>query len=353
MSTSQEIMEVLHEYETRLEELETEGITDRLRGETEAFEETTEALARIYAEEPDATPQLGPVANSISDLSNNINKSDAKEQITSLAQRKRAKQNGNERTPLDKWIRENLQEVRVTRTTDHINVTTYSWDFGGVTVETESGEESRAHYHWQNFRDHIEESGGPYLNDPNDPLTDMKEWRDFMVRQREQHETVKTYVGQRTMAVRKLQNAVEQRDAFESLEAVLNYGGVHAVLNEEPPDGTDPVNTDTAPQRLPEWRVDTLLVPNDMAKDAVEDTSATVRGLQVELDARGYTIEGQAGISVEKYVAGQRNRFWVVTGDFANPNQYQPEGEETTARDRDGEAMSDKQEIGGLGATDI
>jgi len=350
MPINDNIAEAMQDFETAIKELEHADVTERLRGETDAFEDTTEQLAAVYAEEPDARPQLGAVAKSMSDISKTITKTDAKEKITSLAQKQRAADNGNERTPLDVWVRNNLQEVRITRTTDHIDATTYAWNFGSVVVETESGDESRAHYHWINFRDRIEETGGPYLSDPNDPLTDMQEWRDFMVRQREQHANVKTFVGQRTMAVQNLQNGVKQRDAFESLEATLNFGGVHAKLNNDPPSEAETVDTDAALQRLPEWRVDKLLVPNGMASDAVEDTGATVRGLQVELDARGYTVNGQPKISVRKSFAGQRQRFWVLEGNFATPNNYQPAGEEKTATDMDnGEIAPDETEVGGVG----
>lgn len=350
MGVDPRISDAVGDYEEQLAEYENASVTDRMRGETKAFEELTEKLATVYADDPEAQPNLGVVAKSISDISNTVTKTDAKESITSSAQQKRAVENGTERTPLDTWIRENLEEVRITQTTDHIDETTFAWDFGGVTVETESGGERRGHYSWINFRDLIDESGGPYLGDPNPQLRDSNDWRDFIVRQREENETVRTFTGERTMAVQHLQNTIRRLDAFESLEATLNYGGVHAEVNNDPPEGAEPVDTDTAPQRLPEWRVDKLLIPNDLPADAVEETNTTVRGLQIELDARGYTLPGLSKISQKKYVAGQQQRFWVLTGDFATPNRYQPAGEEKTATDMgQTQAGADEEEIGGVG----
>lgn len=343
-----DITEAIEAYEERLSKLEDAPVAERMKGETEAFEETTQELGDIYAENPNAKPQLGAVAKSISDISKTVTKSEAKEEVTRKAQRKRAKENGDDRTPLDEWVRENLDACRITRTTDHIDATTYAWDFGGLTVETEGGDGSRGHFNWVNFRDTIDESGGPYLAEPNDPYTDMVQWREFIVRQREKNEVVKTNVGPRTRAVQDLKNKVMRSDAFESLEAALNYDAVHAEVNNDPPEGADPVDTDTAPQRLPEWRVDKILIPNDWAAEVTEDKGVSTRALQNELDARGYTLPGHTRISIKKYVAGQQQRFWALTGDFANPNQYQPEGEEQTATDVGGEAVEDKQEIGGL-----
>lgn len=350
MSVNQQIAEVMEEYEVKLAQFEDAGVTERMRGETEAFEHVTEKMAEVYAEEPEAQPKLGVVAKSISDISKTVTKTDARESITSLAQKKRAVENGTDRTELDAWVRDNLEEVRITQTTDHIDETTFAWDFGGVTVETESGGEKRGHYSWTNFRDLIDESGGPYLGDPKEQLRDSNNWRDYIVRQRENNENIRTFTGQRTMAVQDLQNKIRRLDAFESLEAALNYGGVHAKVNNNPPDGEETIDTDTAPQRLPEWRVDKLLIPNDIPAEVVEDKGTTVRGLQVELDARGYTLPQLSKISQKKYVAGQQQRFWVLSGDFTTPNRYQPEGEEETATDMgNGEQDREDDEMGGVG----
>lgn len=350
MTVNQRIAETMERYESQLAEFENGGVTERMRGETEAFEGVTETLADVYAEKPEAQPDLGVVAKSISDISKTVTKTDARESITSLAQKKRAVENGTDRTELDAWVRDNLKEVRITQTTDHMDETTFAWGFGGVTVETESGGEKRGHYSWTNFRDLIDESGGPYLGDPKEQLRDSNNWRDFIVRQRENNENVRTFTGQRTMAVQDLQNKIRRLDAFESLEAALNYGGVHAEVHNDPPDGEDAVDTDTAPQRLPAWRVDKLLIPNDTPSEVVEDKGTTVRGLQVELDARGYTLPHLSKISQKKYVAGQQQRFWVLGGDFATPNRYQPEGEEETATDMGaGGDEHDDDEMGGVG----
>lgn len=345
-----EITAAVEDYQEIMDELEGTPVAERMRGETEAFEDVTDRLGDTYADEPNAKPTLGAVAKSISDISKTVTKSEAKEEITRKAQRKRASENGTERIPLDEWVRENLQEVRITRTTDHVDATTYAWDFGGVTVETEGGDGSRGHFHWINFRDTIDETGGPYLAEPNDPYTDMVEWREFIVRQREQNEQIKTNVGPRTRAVQDLQNKVRRSDAFESLEAALNYDAVHAKVIDEPPEGEEPVDTDVAPQPLPDWRVDKLLIPNDWATEVTEDKGVTTRALQTELDARGFTLPGHSKISIKRYVAGQQQRFWALTGDFATPNAYQPEGEEQTAAAMEsGDMAPDETEIGGVG----
>ncbi|WP_215415495.1 hypothetical protein, partial [Escherichia coli] len=48
------------------------------------------------------------------------------------------------------------------------------------------------------------------------------------------------------------------------------------------------------------------------------------------IDSRGYMLNSNNKIATREYVDGEVVTFWVVDGDFAAPNTYQPEGEEQT-----------------------
>ena len=320
-------LDAFEDFSDACEAVENEDPATRLRTEAEAIDNFTEEVGKCYAE-GFTEMTIGQFASMVKDVSNTLNKTEAKQQIATATQNAKNASKGRER--MTDWIDANLQEVRIIRTTDHIQETRYVWDFNAVTLETGSGEESRTHYHWGNFRDSIHEAGGPYLADPPDGLREMNEWREWIVELLEERNVEKTNVGPRTLAVRDLQNQVRNVSAFETLEAAINYGGVHAKVNNDPPDGAEPVDTDTAPQRLPEWRVDVLYIPNGWAVDAAEDNGTTTRALQNEIDSRGYMLNSNNKIATREYVDGEVVTFWVVDGDFAAPNTYQPEGEEQT-----------------------
>lgn len=350
-SPRERALEAMAEFEEACEEVEDESPAVRLKQEADAFEEFTDTLGECFADGLKSM-SAGQFADTVAELSSSLNKTEAKQQIASKSMALKAEETG--RKPLDDWIGEKLDQVRVVRTTDHVDDTRYVWDFGDVTVETSSGEEGRGHYNYVNFRDSIHEAGGPYLLDPNDPLKDSMEWRAWIVDQLEENEQVKTTKGMRTNAVEYLQNRVRRSDAHGSLGDALNYNGVYAELSNDPPDGEDSIDTDRTPQPCPDWRVDTLYIDNEWPKEAAEEFGISTRALQNEIDARGYMLEGHSKIATQEYVDGQYVTFWVLDGDFATPAAFQPEGEATDvsgvgALEADEEQRDDRDDFGSIG----
>lgn len=328
MGPKQQIYQELQGFQDDCEEVAHESPVQRLQAEATALDTLTDTLADIYAEHPSADPDIGRVAAVVSDVSQTVTKTAAKQELAERSQK--ARNNETDRTPLDEWVKNNLREVRVIRTTDHMDATRYVWDFGPVTLETEGGDEGRGHYHWINFRDSIDEAGGPYCADPNDPYTDHQEWRNWIVTKREQRETVKTNVGPRTNAVHALQDRVRRTDAFESLDDAINYSGVHVELAGEAdrPDDAEPFDAEETDAEIPNWKVDTIYIPNSWAVEEAEEYGISTRALQNEIDARGYMLDGHSKIATREYVGNSYATFWVVQGDFATPAAYQPEGAE-------------------------
>jgi len=333
------------------EDVADENPAVKLRTEADAFENLTETLAECYVDGLSSIP-AGQFASMVSDVSNSLNKTEAKQQIVSDTQQ--AKSDNNGRPSLDHYINNNLQEVRIVRTTDHVDLTRYVWDFGDTTLETESGGESRTHFNWVNFRDSIDDAGGPYCTAPRDPLTETHEWRDWIVDLRNERKTEKTNVGPRTNAVEHLQNRVRRSDAFGSLTEATDYQGVYVEVLEDRPDDAEPVDTDDTPQQLPDWRVETVYMPNEWPVNAAEEFGISTQALQNEIDARGHMLNGQGKIASQEYVSGQYVTFWVVNGDFATPSVYQPEGEASDstgaqALESDKGGKTDDGDIGSIG----
>lgn len=311
-------MSALEHAVTTLEAAQDANIAVQMKKEQEAVEELADTLAECYADGMNA-PE-GRFAKGIAEASR-LNKTEAKSLITRKIQEAEA----DDGQPLNRWVAENLAEVRVIRTTDHVQDTRYVWDFGSTTVETASGEGRRGHFGWPNFRDLVYESGGPYLDDPEPDLRDGSEWRSWIVTQEQAHGVEKVYTGPRTNAVEYLKKRVRNADGYGNLRDAADMQGVYVEVNNDPPEDTEPVDTDAPEQKCPEWRVDLLMLPNEWAKDAADEYEVSTRALQNELDARGFTLDETTSVSSQEWVGGRYETFWTLNGDFAAPAAYQPE----------------------------
>ena len=311
-------MSALEAAVTTLEAAQDANIAVQMKKEQEAVEELADTLAGCYADGMNA-PE-GRFAKGIAEASR-LNKTEAKSLITRKIQEAEA----DDGQPLNRWVAENLAEVRVIRTTDHVQDTRYVWDFGSTTVETASGEGRRGHFAWPNFRDSIYESGGPYLDDPVPDLRDGSEWSSWIVTQEQAHGVEKVSTGPRTNAVEYLKKRVRNADGYGNLRDAADMQGVYVEVNNDPPEDTEPVDTDAPEQKCPEWRVDLLMLPNEWAKDAADEYEVSTRALQNELDARGFTLDETTSVSSQEWVGGRYETFWTLNGDFAPPAAYQPE----------------------------
>jgi hypothetical protein len=290
-----------------------------MRKEQEVIDSLTADLAELYAD--GLNMDESRIADSISECSR-LTKTEAKQEITRKI--KEIEEEGE--TSLNTWVYDNLDVVRVIRTSDHVSDTRYVWEFNdGTTVET--GSNNRTHFNWYEYRDDIYDAAGPYLASPESHLCDGKDWREFMVRLIQERKIEKESTGPRTRAIEYLKTRIRNAEGFGNLRDATDYQGVFVEVNNDPPDDEPPVDLEAAEQECPRWRVDLLMFPNSWAKDAAEENDITTRAVQNELDARGMTVDGLRVASTE-YVGGRYQTFWKLNGNFAAPAAYQPKADD-------------------------
>lgn len=332
----------LEEAEDSLEAAADGSKIEAMRKESRIIDDLTDTLADLYLD--GLKIQEGRYASVISGAST-LNKTEAKNLI--MRKVRESESEADETRPVNEWIADNLSEVRVIQTTDHISETRYVWELGGVTVETGSGRGERTHFQWPDYRDEIYEAGGPYLDDPAPGYRDGDDWRDFIVRQIRQQKTERESVGPRTRAVEYLKNRIRNADGFGKLADAADYQGVFAEVTDEPPEDAAPIDTEAAQQDCPLWRVDLLMFPNSWAKNAAEEYEVTTRAVQNELDARGHTLDGRR-VSSTEYIDGRYETFWKLNGTFASPAAYQPDAdpaeEDDTVSDTPADTDTDGQD---------
>jgi hypothetical protein len=310
------------------EAIEDVSAIESFAKEQETIDTLTDELAECYID--GLQTEQGRFATAISE-SSSLNKTEAKSEIDRKIREKEAE----EQSPVNVWVADNLDEVRVIRTTDHVSDTRYVWEFSdGTTVETASGTGHRSHFAWPDFRDEIWEAGGPYLNTPESDYADGQEWREFIVRLQNQHKIEKESTGPRTKAIEYLRTRIRNADGFGQLADAADYQGVYVEIDEDRPAEEDPVDTESPQQDCPLWRVDEIMFPNDWAKSASEEYEVTTRAVQNELSARGYTL-GDRSVSSTEYVDGRYPTFWKLNGTFASPASYQPDADADPAEEDD------------------
>jgi hypothetical protein len=327
-------IDAVEEATDTLEAADDGSISAQMRKEQEVIDNLSEELAECYAD--GLSIDEGRFARAISDVSR-LTKTEAKSLITRKIQEAEAEG----KNPLNIWITDNLVEVRVVRTTDHISDTRYAWEFNdNTTVET--GSNKKTHFSWPHFRDDIYAAGGPYLSKPEPDYCGGEEWRDFMVRQIREHKTEKESTGPRTRAIEYLKTRIRNADGFGDLRDAADYQGVYVEVNNDPPDGEAEIDTSASTQKCPLWRVDQLMFPNNWAKDAAEEHDITTRAVQNELDSRGFTVDGRR-VSSTEYIGGRYQTFWILNGRLASPAAYQPiaDDDHQTESDSDGDDDSD------------
>ncbi len=305
-------IDALDEATTSLKAADDDSLSAQLREEQRIIDTLSDELAECYLEGLNMAE--GRFAQAISETSR-LTKTEAKKEIT----RKIREAETEEESPVNVWVSENLAQVRVIRTTDHISDTRYVWVFDdGTTVET--GSNHRTHFMWPEFRDEIYDAAGPYLTKPEDGYVQGEDWREFIVHQIQEHKIEKESIGPRTRAIEYLKKRIRNADGFGDLQDAADYQGVYIDL--EPPDD-DP---DPEDEEDPLNRVESLMFQNSWVKDAAEEHEVTTRAIQNELDARGFTVDGRR-VSETKYVGGRYQTFWKLNGSFASPASYEPDSD--------------------------
>lgn len=317
-----EAYDALEDFQERVERAQSKSTPKQIKAEQEAVNEVIDTLANLYIDGLDAPD--GVFAEAISEFSR-MNKTEAKEQIVRRIKEKESMFG----QPLEEWVSENIEKIRETKTTDHIQDTSYTWEFGGaITVETASGDGRRGHLEWPNFREMIYEAGGPGLDQPSPNYNGREEWRDFILGLEDADEVdyeKQTSKGPRTRAVEYLKDRVQFAEGYGQLEDAVDMRGCYVEVHNDPPADKQPVDTDDPSQECPLWRVELVMVPNEWPKNAADEFDVTTRALQNELDSRGHTVDGARTVSKTEWINGVRHSFWVLDGDFAAPSGYIPE----------------------------
>jgi hypothetical protein len=276
------------------------------RRENQVVGDACEAVGELSANGDISKAEKNQLAGVLSDELAQYTKTDLKNEFDDYFQRE---QSG---TPFDKLIEDRLEEIVVIKNTDHRQGAMFRWHFSdGVQLETETTEEgTRLHRAWQQFKElyfeaRVAAGEGERIADPTQERRDSDQWREFVNDLILDHATTVEHVGPRTEAVRQLRDHIERHAAYTDMDTVRNRAGV----------GID-ADADTVDDLDANARIH---VPTQDIKRICDQVGITTRALQVELDARGLTADGMAGVSDATYCNGERFPFWVVTAALAEP----------------------------------
>lgn len=279
-----------------------DNIAEVASAEQEAANDFLETLAGAVVDGLSAA-QAKQHCDVVADAAQHYNKTT----LVDLLEEKIEEMNTGEsgRRPFDKVLLENLQEVVIVRTTDAKQSTHYRWQFKGGTIETSSTAEGRSHFSWMSFRDDYFAAVG---EDPSKPTKNRRggeEWREFIVGLVDSRGREVQTRGPRSVAVDSLQNFIRRTDAFGELKDVVDRDAVH--LDGDPEEGD----------------AEELWVPNHHIKRICDDVElGSTRALQIELDSRGYTVDGLNGVSYSTFVNNSKMTFWVLDAGIAQPAGY-------------------------------
>lgn len=213
---------------------------------------------------------------------------------------------------LDEWIEAELERVIVVETTDATQDTRWRWDFADGTVETSTTKDGITHFSWSHFRDEIYQGLGENTTKPT--RVEAEEWRLWLADLIEQRGVTRETFGPRSQGAERLQEYVRDSMAYGNKPDAVERGGVY--MDDDPSNGSP----------------DELRVLSTDVKRICDDVEIEVRGLQQELDARGYTHDDVSGVSEGNYVNGKMVRFWVLTPDFSEPAAYLEEAQAPAAQ---------------------
>lgn len=239
----------------------------------------------------------------ISDAAEYYTKSDLVDLIQDEVSRQQ--QEEADRRPFDEILANDLDEVVIVRTTDAKQSTLYRWQFNGTSVETKATSEGRTHFSWSDFRDEYFDAVG---EDPGKPTPERRggeEWREFIVDIVEERSREVTTRGPRSDALDGLKNFIRRSRAYADIEDMVERDGLRLVEA-----------TEHGPGEL--W------VPNKEIKRICDEYElGTVRELQLELDARGHSVDRINGVSESTFVNNSKVTYWVLDAEIAEPAEFE------------------------------
>lgn len=231
----------------------------------------------------------------------NITKTNLKEMLDEAAVTATATEGSSNRTTADVVKDASITEIR---STDHNQTTKYRWDIDGYTVVSNGSGQGRYHLSEQELAKEIVAAGGRL---PNDTGWDNPQWLRFISDHIRDHAIVQEVVGDQTEVMEKLRDHIEETEAFAPIEALAALEGVFA------PRDDGPTNGDSSE----------IWVPNEVIVSLVDDSPLDSSSeLYLELDARGMIPARMNGVREVTSVGGTRSTFWVLSEDFAEPQDF-------------------------------
>lgn len=296
--------DALAEAFSRIEDCQThETIPQQASAENDVAREFASELAIAVCKGLNSA-QASAYCGQIAEAAEFYNKTDLKGLLDEALEEEREANDG--RQPLDQLIEEELEEVVIVKTSDARQSTLYRWHFkGGVMFETQSTKDGRTHFSWPEFRNEYFDAAH---RDPAKPVQERRsgnDWRRFIVNIMDERAREVETRGPRTTAIDSLQNFIRRSTAYADIEHMVDFDGI--CIDDDPEDG-DPSE---------------IWIPNHDIK-RICDTSEldSVRALQVELDARGFTVDRVTGVSEQTFVHGNSCTYWVLDADIATPGGY-------------------------------
>jgi hypothetical protein len=301
---------------------EAENAAQAGAAEHELVTEFVEELALALAD--GLNDAVGFYAGAVVDEAEYYSKTDLKQQVKDKTEELR----GGDKPPLDEFVEQRLESVTVVRTTDHRQGAEYTFDFGTFKIETESGEDGRGHFRFDQFRNLIHESGGVNTAPPSKDRRGGEEWRDFMIEVIDDRGEERYTRGPRTQAVEALQNKVKRLTGYGTPEAALDHTGIWVKRPAaELPEWWQPIAR-LAPEDdrdLPRGSVQEIRVHESVIEPIIENAGITRSALYHELNARDITVPGTSGASMTQWVDGSDERFWTLLPDLGTPRTYVPD----------------------------
>lgn len=241
------------------------------------------------------------------------------------------------------YLEDHVTEIDAVRSTDAKQSTIYRWkfddpDFGRFQIESGTDSET-THFKWWELRSAIFDVSGIWTAEPPEEI--KEDWNDIIGPFIQEHSEEVVHKGPRTCAVESLQNYVHRTEAFPTIEDMVDFHGTR--IDDDPEEG-DPSE---------------IWVTNTEVSKICEDHAISERALQVELEARGYTVGRVGGVSETTFVHGDKFTYWVLDADFADPREYVTDPESATERlesmleeQADEADEDDELEPGVIGSTD-
>lgn len=316
------------ETETDPEALAQRGLEDAIEAMEAAADGTTYERVTVESEAVDTfataiseAAQNGLSQSSVSQYTGALageteftTKTDIKEKVDAAIEA--AGHGATDAERLGIYLENNVDGIDAVRSTDAKQSTKYRWkitDPDAGTFEIETGADApTSHFNWYGIRGAILDVSNVWTTEPK--CSGPNQWAEYIGPLIKEWSTIIESKGPRTVATEALQNTIARSTAYPTVEHMVDHHGVG--IDDDPEDG-DPSE---------------IWVRFTDVATICEDHGITPRGLQVELDAKGHTVDRVDGVSESTHVHGEWVTYWVLPADFADVREYEPDPENATDR---------------------